>query len=127
MVVASKSLHWGLKVTQDIPVDSDIESSCETKLIHQPDLLRNLFNGPSTSTSSSKQAKYEIGMNLEQTLDFLGEICPNKNCHHCCLPLESRVLVADGGLWVFSCGHTFHGVCLTILKIKLCPLCYKGR
>nr|QHN70707.1 pink [Limenitis arthemis astyanax] len=45
------------------------------------------------------------------------------DCALCGLPLQNEVLIQDGGLWVFKCGHTFHGACLNLNKIKLCPSC----
>lgn len=45
------------------------------------------------------------------------------DCSLCGLPLQNEVLIQDGGLWVFKCGHTFHGACLNLNKIKLCPSC----
>lgn len=45
------------------------------------------------------------------------------DCVLCGLPLQNEVLIKDGGLWVFKCGHTFHGACLDLNKVKLCPSC----
>ncbi|XP_041969422.1 Hermansky-Pudlak syndrome 5 protein homolog [Aricia agestis] len=45
------------------------------------------------------------------------------DCSLCGLPLHNEVLIQDGGLWVFKCGHTFHGTCLDLNKIRLCPSC----
>ncbi|CAH2087943.1 unnamed protein product [Euphydryas editha] len=45
------------------------------------------------------------------------------DCTLCGLPLRNEVLIEDGGLWVFKCGHIFHGACLNLNKIKLCPSC----
>ncbi|XP_034836585.1 BLOC-2 complex member HPS5 homolog [Maniola hyperantus] len=45
------------------------------------------------------------------------------DCALCGLPLQNLVLIKDGGLWVFRCGHTFHGACLNLNQIKLCPSC----
>lgn len=117
--VASKSLHWGLKI------DSSA-SEAQSPVINKPDLLQSILDHEHRENINCNSSGYEVGMNLEQTLKYLSVICPNTECQHCCLPLDSRVLIEDGGLWVFSCGHTFHGVCLTVLKIKLCPMCFKG-
>lgn len=122
--VASKSLQWGLKIRY-----KDIETSSEDLGDpHQPDLLQNLIADLDLSLISDRSSKhYRVGMNMQQTFKYVDEICPNKDCFHCCLPLTSRVLIADGGLWVFACGHTFHGTCLSVLQIKLCPVCFKVR
>ncbi|XP_072945316.1 BLOC-2 complex member HPS5 homolog [Epargyreus clarus] len=45
------------------------------------------------------------------------------DCSLCGLPLQNEFLIQDGGLWVFKCGHTFHGACLDLNHIKLCPSC----
>lgn len=45
------------------------------------------------------------------------------DCSLCGLPLQNEVLIKDGGLWTFKCGHNFHGACLDLNKIKLCPSC----
>ncbi|XP_077295508.1 WD40 repeat domain-containing protein pink [Arctopsyche grandis] len=121
--VASKSQHWGLKIRYKY-----IETSSEDLSgPHQPDLLQNLIDLDLSANTIRNWKHYRVGMDLEQTLEYVNEICPNRECFHCCLPLTSRVLIADGGLWVFACGHTFHGTCLSVLQIKLCPICFKGR
>ncbi|XP_004922844.2 BLOC-2 complex member HPS5 homolog [Bombyx mori] len=57
--------------------------------------------------------------------DILDNIADINNgvsdCALCGLPLRNDVLIKDGGLWVFKCGHTFHGACLDLNKLKLCP------
>ncbi|XP_030022555.2 Hermansky-Pudlak syndrome 5 protein homolog [Manduca sexta] len=45
------------------------------------------------------------------------------DCALCGLPLKNDVLIKDGGLWVFKCCHTFHGACLDLNKVRLCPSC----
>lgn len=123
LVAASKTHHWGLKICAfDEALPDDLCS-------HQPDILQNLISDHFDMSIYNKNNKshYQVGMSLEQTLEYLEDLCPNKDCYHCRLPLSSRVLIADGGLWVFSCGHTFHGICLSVLKIKLCPVCFKTK
>lgn len=124
LVAASKTHNWGLKICKNdnIGTPDDLNS-------HQPDLLQNLIGDHFDMSiyNRNNNKLYQVGMSLEQTLEYLDDLCPNKDCYHCCLPLSSRVLVADGGLWVFSCGHTFHGICLSVLKIKLCPVCFKTK
>ncbi|XP_026751662.2 BLOC-2 complex member HPS5 homolog [Galleria mellonella] len=64
---------------------------------------------------------------LKDIIENLSEIinCQSVDCVLCGLPLQNEVLIQDGGLWVFKCGHTFHGACLNVNKVKLCPSCPK--
>lgn len=65
-------------------------------------------------------------LSFDEILQRLSEI--NKDvtdCALCGLPLQNEVLIQDGGLWVFKCGHCFHGACLDVNKVKLCPSCPK--
>ncbi|XP_059046698.1 BLOC-2 complex member HPS5 homolog [Achroia grisella] len=76
------------------------------------------------STNGSIKIK---NITLKDIVQKLPEIiiCQNVDCILCGLPLQNEVLIQDGGLWVFKCGHTFHGACLNINKVKLCPSCPK--
>ncbi|CAF4840090.1 unnamed protein product [Pieris macdunnoughi] len=55
--------------------------------------------------------------------DVLEIMTPQLDCTLCGLPLQNDFLIKDGGLWAFKCGHSFHGACLNLNKIKLCPSC----
>lgn len=61
---------------------------------------------------------------VNEIFDNLFSICKGYvDCGLCGLPLANEVLFKDGGLSVFKCGHTFHGACLDLNKVKLCPSC----
>ncbi|CAH2235856.1 jg9862 [Pararge aegeria aegeria] len=61
--------------------------------------------------------------NLSNDISMAMTINNLTDCALCGLPLQNIVLIKDGGLWVFRCGHTFHGACLNLNQIKLCPSC----
>ncbi|XP_063366151.1 BLOC-2 complex member HPS5 homolog [Cydia amplana] len=66
--------------------------------------------------------------NITDTLSIIIDNIPTLNngatdCALCGLPLQNEFLIKDGGLWVFRCGHIFHGACLDVNKVKLCPDC----
>ncbi|VVC93606.1 unnamed protein product [Leptidea sinapis] len=60
---------------------------------------------------------------LDDVLDILAEHNNTMDCSLCGLPLQNDFLIKDGGLWIFKCGHIFHGACLNLNKVKLCPSC----
>ncbi|KAJ8728643.1 hypothetical protein PYW07_006339 [Mythimna separata] len=96
IIAAAKSKHWGL---------------C-----------------PLTVTKSTGDDEapgdYITDVSISNILDNLSYINNNlTDCVLCGLPLQNTVLIKDGGLWVFKCGHTFHGACLDLNKVKLCPSC----
>ncbi|XP_035443018.2 BLOC-2 complex member HPS5 homolog [Spodoptera frugiperda] len=96
IIAAAKSKHWGLRpLTASIPTEDD-----------------------------EAKEDYILDASLTSILDNLSYINNNiTDCVLCGLPLQNTVLIKDGGLWVFKCGHTFHGACLELNKIKLCPSC----
>ncbi|CAK1589080.1 unnamed protein product [Parnassius mnemosyne] len=97
LTVAAKSSHWGLR-------------SVREKLL----LLHN----------SEVVGAKDKNVTLQDILTVMLEIFNGVNdCVLCGLPLQNEVLIKDGGLWTFKCGHTFHGACLDLNKIKLCPSC----
>ncbi|XP_075982031.1 WD40 repeat domain-containing protein pink [Anticarsia gemmatalis] len=95
IIVAAKSKHWGMK-----PLTELIQTDDETT------------------------EEYIKNVNINNILDNLYYINNGiTDCMLCGLPLQNSVLIKDGGLWVFKCGHTFHGACLDLSKVKLCPSC----
>lgn len=85
--------------------------------------LKPLTATKSTGNDDSTE-EYIIDVSLNSILDNLFHIINGvTNCVLCGLPLQNTVLIKDGGLWVFKCGHTFHGACLDLNKVKLCPSC----
>ncbi|XP_028169202.1 Hermansky-Pudlak syndrome 5 protein homolog [Ostrinia furnacalis] len=103
LIVAAKTDHWGLTPPHDaVPIAS--ESSNETE----------------TVCNKIKDISFL------DIVDNLSDIYKHDtDCTLCGLPLQNEVLIQDGGLWVFKCGHLFHGACLDVNKIKLCPTCPK--
>ncbi|XP_053616190.1 BLOC-2 complex member HPS5 homolog [Plodia interpunctella] len=102
IIVAANSPHWGMTPIKETPpvLSEDIESHNECEKIKK--------------------------LSFDEILQRLSEI--NKDvtdCALCGLPLQNEVLIQDGGLWVFKCGHCFHGACLDVNKVKLCPSCPK--
>ncbi|KAJ4451194.1 hypothetical protein ANN_02654, partial [Periplaneta americana] len=48
-------------------------------------------------------------------------------CPCCALPLNSSVLMKDGGVTIFRCGHSYHVVCLKRqTQPHTCPICIKN-
>ncbi|XP_045504733.1 Hermansky-Pudlak syndrome 5 protein homolog [Colias croceus] len=68
-----------------------------------------------------KQANTQIKLN--NVLQIMTQMYKVLDCSLCGLPLQNEFLIQDGGLWAFKCGHVFHGACLRLNKIKLCPSC----
>ncbi|CAK1542608.1 unnamed protein product [Leptosia nina] len=62
-------------------------------------------------------------INIDNVLTIMAETQIALDCSLCGLPLQNEFLIKDGGLWVFKCGHTFHGACLILNRVKLCPSC----
>ncbi|KAL4713482.1 hypothetical protein ACJJTC_010467 [Scirpophaga incertulas] len=108
IIVAAKSSHWGLSpIVETITLpgessneDNDISNTVCTRVkdVSFNDIINNI----------SSIYKYDT------------------DCILCGLPLQNDYLIKDGGLWVFKCGHTFHGSCLDLNKVKLCPTCPKA-
>ena len=96
IIAAAKSKHWGLRPLTAVKSTGDNESTEEYI----------------TDVSIS---------NILQNLSYINNDITD--CVLCGLPLQNSVLIKDGGLWVFKCGHTFHGACLDLNKVKLCPSC----
>jgi hypothetical protein len=49
------------------------------------------------------------------------------NCPYCALPLGSPILMKDGGVTSFRCGHSYHVVCLKRqAQHYTCPICTKN-
>lgn len=97
IVVAAKTIHWGLSPLTETILPSD-DNVSEQILI--------------------KDAS------IDEIIDNLPQITKGvTDCILCGLPLQNEVLMKDGGLWVFKCGHTFHGACLSLNKLKLCLSC----
>ncbi|PNF21597.1 hypothetical protein B7P43_G12731 [Cryptotermes secundus] len=49
------------------------------------------------------------------------------SCPWCALPLGSAVLMKDGGVTTFRCGHSYHEVCLRRhTPSRICPICTKN-
>ncbi|XP_068622956.1 BLOC-2 complex member HPS5 homolog [Battus philenor] len=94
LVVAAMSTHWGLKPLRE-KLLSTYKSKEEMKSLNLQDILNNMFD----------------------VLDGVND------CSLCGLPLQNDFLIKDGGLWTFKCGDTFHGACLDLNAIKLCPSC----
>ncbi|CAH2055785.1 unnamed protein product, partial [Iphiclides podalirius] len=92
--VAATSAHWGLKPVRD-------------KLL----VLRR-----------SKGSTEHLTLNGILTI-VCESIKGGGDCTLCGLPLRNEVLIKDGGIWTYRCGHTFHGACLDLNGIKLCPSC----
>ncbi|XP_049878334.1 Hermansky-Pudlak syndrome 5 protein homolog [Pectinophora gossypiella] len=99
LIVAAKTIYWGLSP-----------------------LMENLL----TQTDNETTQKYSQIKNTSIN-DIINNITNINNgvtdCMLCGLPLHNDFLIKDGGLWVFKCGHTFHGACLDLNKVKLCPAC----
>ncbi|KAJ2945342.1 hypothetical protein O0L34_g9433 [Tuta absoluta] len=99
IIVAAKTLHWGLT-----PITDEI-------ILH-------------TEEEPDKIVKQVRNITINQIIDNIADITNGvTDCLLCGLPLENKVMFKDGGLWVFKCGDTFHGPCLDVNKVKLCPTC----
>lgn len=97
IVAAAKTIHWGLS-----PLT-------ETILSHDDNHSNQII---------IKDAS------IDDIIDNLPQIIKGvTDCTLCGLPLQNEVLIKDGGLWVFKCGHVFHGACLNLNKLKLCVSC----
>ncbi|XP_011568552.2 Hermansky-Pudlak syndrome 5 protein homolog [Plutella xylostella] len=96
LLVAAKSKHWG---------------------------LGSIFDSISSQNKSENNNLELRIVSLQTILENLCLSNGNTDCSLCGLPLVNEVLIKDGGLWVFKCGHIFHGACLDLNKIKLCPSC----
>lgn len=97
IVVAAKTIHWGLSPLTETILPHDENGSEQTVV-----------------TDAS----------IEKIIDNLPLITKGvTDCTLCGLPLQNEVLIKDGGLWVFKCGHIFHGACLNLNKLKLCHSC----
>ncbi|XP_013195508.1 BLOC-2 complex member HPS5 homolog [Amyelois transitella] len=98
IIVAANSTHWGLT-----PITEKTLASDEHK--------------------EFSKIKY---LKLDEIVQRLPEINNNvTDCVLCGVPMQNKILIQDGGLWVFKCGHSFHGACLDVNKVKLCPSCPK--
>lgn len=97
IIMAAKTIHWGLS-----PLT-------ETILLHDD--------------QDSKQITIKDA-SIDEIIENLPQITKGvTDCTLCGLPLQNEVLIEDGGLWVFKCGHIFHGACLNLNKLKLCLSC----
>lgn len=97
LVVAAKTNRWGLSPLTETILPHD-DNDCEQIIV--------------------KDAS------IDEIIDNLPQITNGvHDCTLCGLPLQNEVLVKDGGLWVFKCGHIFHGACLSLNKLKLCLSC----
>ncbi|KAM3965957.1 WD40 repeat domain-containing protein pink [Aphomia sociella] len=100
MIVAANSNTWGLT-----PIREKLKVTDEE-----------------TTTDSYRFKK----ITLKDIIKHMSDIIQGcTDCVLCGLPLQNEVLIKDGGLWVFKCGHTYHGACLNLNKVKLCPSCPK--
>ncbi|XP_023945927.2 BLOC-2 complex member HPS5 homolog [Bicyclus anynana] len=135
------SLYEKYDCTITIPLADTIYSSYNfedsTKEIHK--LLQSISNGvikntalPLTVAATSPfwglrevydRLSKDPQENLSNDISMAMTIINLTDCALCGLPLQNIVLIKDGGLWVFRCGHTFHGACLNLNQIKLCPSC----
>ncbi|XP_032522951.2 BLOC-2 complex member HPS5 homolog isoform X1 [Danaus plexippus] len=134
------SLYEKIDVTINITLVDTIYSSYDFKEsrveIHK--LLQNTSEGvikntalPLTVAATSpcwglKKVYENISNESDSVINDISMAMTNNNiidCDLCGLPLQNEVLIQDGGLWVFKCGHTFHGACLNLNQIKLCPSC----
>lgn len=70
-----------------------------------------------------QSASTEARIKYRSLKEIIASLFDNNDCALCGLQLGNDVLVEDGGLWVFKCGHIYHGACLDINKIKLCVSC----
>lgn len=93
ITIAAKSSHWGLTPLKLLITENDVD-------------------------------KYQLKhTTLNEIIDNLYILTGVVDCALCGLPLQNEVLIKDGGLWVFKCGHTYHGACLDLNKIRLCTSC----
>ncbi|GBP89431.1 Hermansky-Pudlak syndrome 5 protein homolog [Eumeta japonica] len=98
LIVAAQSTNWGMSLI----CTQNSECSAED----------NLFEIP---------RKTQKWISLQEIFEKLTNT--QRDCSLCGLPLVNEVLIRDSGLWVFVCGHVFHGACLNVHKVKLCPSC----
>lgn len=98
--MAANSVHWGLSPLRE-------------------KIVKTSADGETTEESYRVTNLPLVGIieNLQQINNDITD------CVLCGLPLQNEILIQDGGLWVFKCGHTFHGACLDLNKVKLCPSC----
>ncbi|RVE53023.1 hypothetical protein evm_002321 [Chilo suppressalis] len=86
ITVAAKTIHWGLT-----PI---LETRTNTSINEENEKPSNIIKDISFK---------EIVENLKCIYKC------DTDCTLCGLPLQNEVLIQDGGLWVFRCGHIFHG------------------
>ncbi|KAJ0172644.1 hypothetical protein K1T71_011783 [Dendrolimus kikuchii] len=137
LLVAAKSNHWGLNAmmatdTSDtkrgnIIEDETMQENIIKKLGQSAEdaitqeILIKMREEITDNKNVTEKLKYNT---FEDVLQSLGDVTNGfVDCLLCGLPLKNEVLIKDGGLWVFKCGHVFHGACLDLNKVKLCPSC----
>lgn len=123
-MVAAKSNHWGLQpIVRSKSSDSKSKNNEDAAI--QENIIKNKEDAVVTEDISESQDTVQLRcITLERVLQNLGNIAYGIiDCTLCGLPLKNEVLLKDGGLSVFKCGHVFHGACLDLNKIKLCPSC----
>ncbi|XP_067000264.2 BLOC-2 complex member HPS5 [Anabrus simplex] len=103
-------------------INDDSRSSSKTSLFSselgkalEASLLQDLGKKSVPLNSSSSKHHWGVCVDLEKS-----------NCPCCMLPLNSEVLIKEGGLTIFHCGHSYHAVCLNQRHCHTCLLCSKG-